>query len=150
MDLRLWRGFGGEGAPIEFCVRLALESTICINQKHKYFAEFSDLHAHDVLVKKTCTIKQDKHRHKGGKSRKDGRDEASPEYGGRVTDAKDFAPVTKKVRSPANGYFCTCPDKRFVCQGLLSHLSRKRNVRSPRKLHLLVQAGQIIFRAFVR
>eukprot|EP00752_Nemacystus_decipiens_P007236 g6477.t1 len=41
--------------------------------------------------------KKDKHRHKGGKSRKDERDGAAPEYGGRVTDAKDFAPVAKKA-----------------------------------------------------
>lgn len=40
---------------------------------------------------------QDKHRHKSGKSKKDEKEEASPEYGGRVTDAKDFTPATKKV-----------------------------------------------------
>ncbi|CAM9600102.1 unnamed protein product, partial [Ectocarpus sp. 4 AP-2014] len=41
--------------------------------------------------------KKDKHRHKSSKSKKDGREEAAPEYGGRVTDAKNFAPVTKKT-----------------------------------------------------
>ncbi|CAB1117384.1 unnamed protein product [Ectocarpus sp. CCAP 1310/34] len=41
--------------------------------------------------------KRDKHRHKSSKSKKDGREEAAPEYGGRVTDAKNFAPVTKKT-----------------------------------------------------
>lgn len=47
---------------------------------------------------------QDKHRHKSSKSRKDEREEeevaaeaAASEYRGRVTDAKDFTPVTKKV-----------------------------------------------------
>ncbi|CAM9659882.1 unnamed protein product, partial [Hapterophycus canaliculatus] len=42
--------------------------------------------------------KKDKHRHKSGKSKKDDREEAAaPEYGGRVTDAKDFTPATKKT-----------------------------------------------------
>ncbi|CAM9104254.1 unnamed protein product, partial [Scytosiphon promiscuus] len=41
--------------------------------------------------------KKDKHRHKSGKTRKDDKEEAAPEYGGRVTDAKDFTPATKKT-----------------------------------------------------
>eukprot|EP00903_Cladosiphon_okamuranus_P008926 g8544.t1 len=41
--------------------------------------------------------KKDKHRHRSGRSRKDEREDARPEYGGRVTDAKDFAPVAKKT-----------------------------------------------------
>ncbi|CAN0439404.1 unnamed protein product, partial [Ectocarpus sp. 12 AP-2014] len=46
---------------------------------------------------KNKSKKKDKHRHKSSKSKKDGREEAAPEYGGRVTDAKNFAPVTKKT-----------------------------------------------------
>lgn len=41
-------------------------------------------------------LSQDRHRHKGSKSSKDER-EVAPEYQGKVTDAKEFAPVTKKV-----------------------------------------------------
>ncbi|CAN0386984.1 unnamed protein product, partial [Ectocarpus fasciculatus] len=55
----------------------------------------------DKSKKKAC----DKHRHKSSKSKKDGREEAAPEYGGRVTDAKNFAPVTKKVCGARAGRF---------------------------------------------
>ena len=54
---------------------------------------------------------QDKHRHKGSKSRKEEREEeavAATEYRGRVTDAKDFAPVAKKVRA-CRTKFWRCP-----------------------------------------
>ena len=45
---------------------------------------------------------QDRHRHKSGKGRKEEHNEPE-EYDGKVTDAKDFAPVPKKVRG-----LCVC------------------------------------------
>ena len=51
-----------------------------------------------------CVVAVDRlkhHRQKGGKGGKDDREaeaEAAPEYEGKVIDAKEFTPVTKKVK----------------------------------------------------
>lgn len=65
------------------------------------------------------TGQQDKHRHKSSKSKKDGREEAAPEYGGRVTDAKNFAPVTKKVCGACGAVFRVSRLARLVAVAVL-------------------------------